>query len=113
MLKIKLNKQQCKSYKEALLLRNFNLGYIGIKILCDRKCSDENKKEYFTRILNGKTPLTAEELQRLEFFATCSIIDREEYRRLKIIEDYYEKGKQLFVDLEEFIECQNADNVNI
>ena len=54
MLKIKLNKQQCKSYKEALLLRNFNLGYIGIKILCDRKCSDENKKEYFTRILNGK-----------------------------------------------------------
>lgn len=100
-LKIKLTKEQCEYYKKTLLFKNFNLGLIGIKVLLDRNCSNENKKEYFIRILNGKRPLTAEELQRLEFYATCEIISSDEYERLKIIKDYYEQGRNLFDDLKE------------
>lgn len=103
-LKIKLTKEQCEYYKKTLLSKNFNLSLIGIKVLWDRNCSNENKKEYFTRILNGKTPLTAEELQRLEFYTTCEIISNNEYRKLKIIENYYEQGRNLFADLKELKE---------
>jgi hypothetical protein len=97
--KIKLTEEQCAYFKEALEQNCFNIGALAIKVLEGRDVSDKVKKEYLTRILNGKRTISSVELAKLEVFATAHIVPDIYFKALKRVEEHYIAGLNLFPEL--------------